>query len=146
MPPKKSDNGDGPAVGGLRDNELRFIKAVFDNMTQKPDANWTQVASDLGLKDAKCAKERFRQMSVRHGWRTTGQTTPGNSPSKAKKGDVLSPSGDGKVAKKPRVRTPRKPVVNKYVSEEEDDEDVDKCEDDIKEEKFGSEDDVEPYF
>ncbi|KAL7821435.1 hypothetical protein V8C44DRAFT_354071 [Trichoderma aethiopicum] len=147
MPPKKSDNGDGPAVGGLRDNELRFIKAVFDNMTQKPDANWTQVASDLGLKDAKCAKERFRQMSVRHGWRTTGQTTPGNSPSKAKKGDVLSPSGDGKVAKKPRVRTPRKPVAKKYVSEEDgDDEDVDKCEDDVKEEKFGSEDDDETYF
>ncbi|KAH0494332.1 hypothetical protein TgHK011_000954 [Trichoderma gracile] len=149
MPPKKSDNGDGPAVGNLRENELRFIKAVFDNMTQKPDANWTQVASDLGLKDAKCAKERFRQMSVRHGWRTTGQTTPGNSPSKAKKGDVTGPSGDGKVAKKARVRTPRKPVAKKYVSEDEDDDDDDdvrKDEDDVKEEKMGSEEDDESYF
>ncbi|PTB67505.1 hypothetical protein BBK36DRAFT_1158340 [Trichoderma citrinoviride] len=143
MPPKKSDSADGPAVSGLRDNELRFIKAVFDNMTQKPDANWTQVASDLGLKDAKCAKERFRQMSVRHGWRTT---TPGNSPSKAKKGgDVTGPSGDGKVAKKPRMRTPRKAVAKKDVSEEDDGDDV-KYEDDVKEEKMGSDDDDESYF
>ncbi|KAL6871143.1 hypothetical protein J3F83DRAFT_714091 [Trichoderma novae-zelandiae] len=143
MPPKKSDNADGPAVSGLRDNELRFIKAVFDNMTQKPDANWTQVASDLGLKDAKCAKERFRQMSVRHGWRTTVQTTPGNSPSKMKKGDVTGPSGDGKVAKKPRVRTPRKPVAKKEASE---DEDVKKYEDGVKDEKLGSGEDDESYF
>ncbi|EGR52834.1 uncharacterized protein TRIREDRAFT_102774 [Trichoderma reesei QM6a] len=146
MPPKKSDNADGPAVSGLRDNELRFIKAVFDNMTQKPDANWTQVASDLGLKDAKCAKERFRQMSVRHGWRTTGQTTPGSSPSKAKKGDVTGPSGDGKVAKKPRVRTPRKPVAKKDLSEDDEGDDVHKDEDDVKEEKMGSEEDDEIYF
>ncbi|TFB05291.1 hypothetical protein CCMA1212_002974 [Trichoderma ghanense] len=143
MPPKKADNADGPAVSGLRDNELRFIKAVFDNMTQKPDANWTQVASDLGLKDAKCAKERFRQMSVRHGWRTT---TPGNSPSKTKKGDVTGPSGDGKVTKKPRVRTPKKPVVQKDVSEDDEDEGDNKFEDDVKEEKMGSEEDDESYF
>ncbi|KAH6610232.1 hypothetical protein Trco_000252 [Trichoderma cornu-damae] len=108
MPPKKADNPDAPSVNGLRENELRFIKAVFDNMTQKPDADWAMVASDLGLKDAKCAKERFRQMSNRHGWRAGAQASPANSPSKGKKNDVTGPSGDGKVTKKPRVRTPKK--------------------------------------
>ncbi|KAG6031754.1 hypothetical protein E4U40_006899 [Claviceps sp. LM458 group G5] len=33
-------------------------------MAQKPAANWDRVATDLGIKDAKCAKERFRQISV----------------------------------------------------------------------------------
>ncbi|QUC23884.1 uncharacterized protein UV8b_08125 [Ustilaginoidea virens] len=54
--------GETDSSPGLTDNEMRFIKAVFDNMTQRPDANWESVAADLGLKDAKCAKERFRQI------------------------------------------------------------------------------------
>ncbi|KAM0250891.1 hypothetical protein ACHAQJ_008425 [Trichoderma viride] len=133
MPPKKADNPDALSVNGLRDNELRFIKAVFDNMTQKPDADWGQVAGDLGLKDAKCAKERFRQMSVRHGWRTGAPAMPTNSPSKAKKKDVTAPSGDGKVTKKPRVRTPKKAAAAK--KEESSDSDIKKSED----EEVGSE-------
>lgn len=96
MAPKSSSNGD--EVTPLTDNENRFIKAVFDNMTQKPDANWDAVASALNLKDAKCAKERWRQMSVRHGWRETSGS--GGSPRKAAAG------GEAKVTKKPR--TPRK--------------------------------------
>lgn len=40
MAPKKSTTtSDGEGPSGLTDGELRFIKAVFDNMTQKPDAN-----------------------------------------------------------------------------------------------------------
>ncbi|EHK24465.1 uncharacterized protein TRIVIDRAFT_31507 [Trichoderma virens Gv29-8] len=133
MPAKKTDSSDTPSVNGLRDNELRFIKAVFDNMTQKPDANWAQVATDLGLKDAKCAKERFRQMSVRHGWRSNTQATPGSSPGgKTKKNDVTGPSGDGKVTKKPKARTPKKAVAKKEESEDEDIKDED---DDFKEEE-----------
>lgn len=99
-------------------------------MTQKPDADWDKVAGDLGLKDAKCAKERFRQMSVRHGWRPNAQAGPGSSPSKGKKSnDVTGPFGDGKVTKKPRVRTPKKVVAKKEssdsdVKKSEDDEDV----------------------
>ncbi|KAJ4859089.1 hypothetical protein T069G_07356 [Trichoderma breve] len=123
MPAKKADSSDSPSVTtGLRENELRFIKAVFDNMTQKPDADWGKVAGDLGLKDAKCAKERFRQMSVRHGWRTGA---PGSSPSKAKKNDVTGPSGDGKVTKKPKARTPKKAVAKKEESEDDDIKDED---------------------
>lgn len=128
MPPKKANSSNTPTVNGLNENELRFIKAVFDNMTQKPDADWVKVAGDLGLKDAKCAKERFRQMSSRHGWRPNSQTAPGSSPSKGKKSnDVTGPSGDGKVTKKPRVRTPKKAVAKK---EESEDSDVKKSEED----------------
>jgi hypothetical protein len=147
MPPKKADNPDVISVSGLRDNELRFIKAVFDNMTQKPDADWGQVAGDLGLKDAKCAKERFRQMSVRHGWRTGVPAVPSNSPSKGKKNDVTGPSGDGKVAKKPRVRTPKKAAAKKEESSDSDikkseDEEVKKTEDEkVKQEMMEEEDD-----
>ncbi|KAL7795258.1 hypothetical protein V8C37DRAFT_414880 [Trichoderma ceciliae] len=144
MPPKRADNPDAPSVGGLRDNELRFIKAVFDNMTQKPDADWARVAGDLGLKDAKCAKERFRQMSVRHGWRSGVQTTPGNSPSKGKKNDVTGPSGDGKVVKKTRVRTPKKAAAKK---EESSDSDIKKSDDDeAKSEKILEEEDNDLPF
>lgn len=96
-------------------------------MTQKPDADWDKVAGDLGLKDAKCAKERFRQMSVRHGWRPNAQAGLGSSPSKGKNSnDVTGPSGDGKVTKKLRVRTPKKMVAKK---EESSGSDVKKSED-----------------
>lgn len=108
MPPKQATDGDTPAA--LNASELRFIKAVFDNMTQKPDADWDQVASDLSLKDAKCAKERFRQMSVRHGWR-------GDSASSPRKGGGGRKTA-GRVAKK--AATPRKKKVK--VEEEEDEE------------------------
>ncbi|KND94461.1 hypothetical protein TOPH_01100 [Tolypocladium ophioglossoides CBS 100239] len=107
MPPKKATTGEGAdAPIGLTDNELRFIKAIFDNMTQKPDADWTQVANDLGLKDAKCAKERFRQMSNRHGWRDQGSAVTG-SPRKARS-SATGPSGDGKIKK---ARSPRKKTI-----------------------------------
>ncbi|GJN74368.1 hypothetical protein PCL_09267 [Purpureocillium lilacinum] len=146
MPPKKiavnAEGGDAP--NGLTENELRFIKALFDNMTQKPDANWDQVAGDLGLKDAKCAKERFRQMSVRHGWRDGTAPTP--SPRKPRNG-ATGPAGDAKVKK---TRSPRKKAVaaapvKKDDDEEEDikpsvdDEDVKpSVEDEVKEEQEGS--------
>lgn len=110
--------GDAEAPTGLTDGELRFIKAVFDNMTQKPDADWDSVATGLGLKDAKCAKERFRQMSVRHGWQVPGNA----SPRKGKNG-ATGPSGDGKIVKR-APRTPGKKVKKEEAVEEEDDSDA----------------------
>ncbi|KAK7430572.1 hypothetical protein QQZ08_002864 [Neonectria magnoliae] len=120
MPAKKTSTtgSDGEAPLGLTDGELRFIKAIFDNMTQKPDANWDMVADGLGLKDAKCAKERFRQMSVRHGW--GGQAPTGSSPRKAKPGAPAST--ESKVTKKPR--TPRKKVKKDSDSETDTKEEV----------------------
>lgn len=124
MPPKKSSGEDGSPTG-LTDGELRFIKAIFDNMTQKPDADWDAVAQTLSLKDAKCAKERFRQMSVRHGWR--GDSAAAASPRKA----TSTAAGD-KVTKKPR--TPRKPAAKKSAkkAEVEDDEDDEDVKDEVK--------------
>ncbi|OPB40618.1 hypothetical protein A0O28_0006980 [Trichoderma guizhouense] len=119
MPAKKADSSDSPSITGLRENELRFITAVFDNMTQKPDADWGKVAGDVDLKDAKCAKERFRQMSVRHGWRTSAQGSANHSPSKGKKNNATGPSEDGKVTKKPKARTPKKAVAKKEESEDD---------------------------
>ncbi|KAF4441921.1 hypothetical protein F53441_11881 [Fusarium austroafricanum] len=114
MPPKKNSEQDGSPIG-LTDGELRFIKAIFDNMTQKPDADWDAVAQTVSLKDAKCAKERFRQMSVRHGWRGDAAAS-GASPRKS------AASGD-KVNKTPR--TPRKTPVKKTVKKKKEDEDED---------------------
>ena len=111
MPPKQAD---GEMPSSLNTSELRFIKAIFDNMTQKPDADWDKVAVDLSLKDAKCAKERFRQMSVRHGWRSES-----SSPRKA----AAKKAG---VAKKPA--TPRKKKVK---VEEEDEDEKPKSEEDL---------------
>ncbi|SPJ85435.1 uncharacterized protein FTOL_11216 [Fusarium torulosum] len=115
MPPKKS-SGDDSSPTGLTDGELRFIKAVFDNMTQKPDADWDAVATALSLKDAKCAKERFRQMSVRHGWRGDAVSSAG----------ARKPAAASGVAKKPR--TPRKKPTKK-TKEEDDVKDETKSED-----------------
>lgn len=105
MPPKKAASAnDNESPIGLTDGELRFIKAVFDNMVQRPDADWVKVAADLGLKDAKCAKERFRQMSVRHGWRD--QPSAASSP--RKRNAVTGPSDEGPATPAKRTRTPRK--------------------------------------
>ncbi|CAH0040938.1 unnamed protein product [Clonostachys solani] len=123
MPAKKVTSGDGDAPQGLNSNEMKFIKAVFDNMTQKPDANWDNVAVDLGLKDAKCAKERFRQLSVRHGWREQAGATSG-----ARKARPAAANGDSKVTKKPR--TPRKKKAMKEESDEDDDKNDVKSEED----------------
>jgi hypothetical protein len=121
MAPKKATEAEAPQ--GLNSNELRFIKAVFDNMTQKPDANWDKVAEDLSLKDAKCAKERFRQMSVRHGWREQGASGP--SPKKPK----AATTGAG-VKKTRAPRATRAKKVKKEDDEEEGQDDDVKSEDD----------------
>ncbi|PHH88120.1 hypothetical protein CDD83_7952 [Cordyceps sp. RAO-2017] len=127
MPPAKKAAGDdaGPPKG-LTESELRFIKAVFDNMIQKPDANWEGVAADLGLKDAKCAKERFRQMSMRHGWRDRPSTSATASP--RKRSNPAAHSGrDEDKPKKPRLSrkaaSKHGPPTNKQVNEYFDDDD-----------------------
>lgn len=89
---------------GLSAVELRFLKAMFENMNSKPDTDWDKVAVSTELKDAKCAKERFRQMSKRHNW-VGADTSP-------KKVDPLGPSAGGKVAKK-RSPAKKKAVVVK---------------------------------
>lgn len=122
MPPKKTTTTEEGAPTGLTDGELRFIKAIFDNMTQKPDADWDAVATTLGLKDAKCAKERFRQMSVRHGWRDQSSGGAAASPRKAAAGD--------KVTKK--RATPRKKAAAKKAEKDEEDEETKEAKGEVK--------------
>ncbi|KAI8720475.1 hypothetical protein NCS52_00492800 [Fusarium sp. LHS14.1] len=122
MSPKKTTTEDGSPTG-LTDGELRFIKAIFDNMTQKPDADWDAVATTLGLKDAKCAKERFRQMSVRHGWRDQSSGGATASPRKAAAGD--------KVTKK-RATPRKKAAAAKKAEKDEEDEETKDAKDEVK--------------
>ncbi|KAI6779841.1 uncharacterized protein J7T54_003765 [Emericellopsis cladophorae] len=123
---KAESAGDEPLA--LSNNELKFIKALFDNMTQKPDANWDAVATTLSLKDAKCAKERWRQLSVRHGWRE-GAGSGNASPSPRKKADSTA----GKVGKTTTPRTPREkkaapePEPEAEVKEEDKKEQSEEC-------------------
>ncbi|KOS20522.1 hypothetical protein ESCO_005417 [Escovopsis weberi] len=109
MPPSAAESST-----GLRNLESRFIKAVFDNMTEKPNADWARVAADMGLKDAKCARERFRQMSLRHGW---GVGSSGGGGGAGDGGAGSSPVKGARVAKKPR--TPRKKAKKEESDEEE---------------------------
>ncbi|KAM4059908.1 hypothetical protein HRG_002473 [Hirsutella rhossiliensis] len=115
MPPKKTSGNEVDAPLGLTDGELRLMKAVFDNMTQKPDADWACVATALGLKDAKCAKERFRQMSVRHGWRDQASAST-TTASPRKRGASTAPSQEAKVTKK---RMPRKKAGKRGSADDE---------------------------
>ncbi|PHH81632.1 hypothetical protein CDD82_325 [Ophiocordyceps australis] len=66
MAPNPSASGSQSSI--LTEGEMRFIKALFDNLKSKPNADWDGVASDLGFKTPKYAKERFRQMSKLHNW------------------------------------------------------------------------------
>ncbi|EWZ47969.1 hypothetical protein FOCG_06642 [Fusarium oxysporum f. sp. radicis-lycopersici 26381] len=122
MPPKKSADQDGSPIG-LTDGELRFIKAIFDNMTQKPDADWDAVANTVSLKDAKCAKERFRQMSVRHGWRSDGAGS-GPSPRKSSASTSSPRQSPAAVRKSRKTNTTRSPSKKSIKKVDEDDEDV----------------------
>lgn len=71
--------------------EMAFIKAVIRySKASLTTADWEKVADEVNVKDAKCARERFRQISVKHSFGGSG-----DSPQKARAGD--SPS---KVAKK----------------------------------------------
>lgn len=123
MAPKTAPDA---SADGLTPAENKFIKTMFDNMTTRPDADWNKVASDLGLKDAKCAKERFRQISNRHGWGSSA----GSGTSPAKKG-----TAGGKVTKAPAG--PRKPRAAKKKKESTDDDDDEMDVKPVKDEESG---------
>jgi hypothetical protein len=118
MAPKKTEttaaseaSGAAPGVfGTLTEGEMKFIKIMFDNMSTRPDADWDKVAADVGLKDAKCAKERFRQMSVKHGWRDGTTATPRKPKAAAGATPGTACTTPSKVSK---AKTPRKTPVKK---------------------------------
>lgn len=103
MAPRKVTDTEGQPAG-LTPAENKFIKTMFDNMKTRPDADWDKVAEQMTLKDAKCAKERFRQIAQRHGWNN---------------------SGTSKVTKKPATGAGRKKAASaKQRDDEEDDEEM----------------------
>lgn len=84
---------DKEAIKDFTPVELAFIKAVFRHSKARLNADWDKVAEEVSVKDAKCARERFRQISVKHSF--SGQDA---SPRKV---GVDSP---GKVVKKRAAR------------------------------------------
>lgn len=58
----------------LSDTEAKFIQALLQNTAGPINAEWDKVAKALDLKDAKCAKERWRQISIRHGFKPASAT------------------------------------------------------------------------
>lgn len=106
-------------VKGFSASEMRFITAFFTNMTSKPEVDWDKVAVDATLKDARCARDRFRQIMAKHGCQAA---TAGASPRKAKKG--AAEEADGAPPAKVAKRAPRKKAVKKKVEQEEEEEDV----------------------
>ncbi|KAJ9149869.1 hypothetical protein NKR23_g3920 [Pleurostoma richardsiae] len=77
---KKTDSDGASAssttVKTLSEGEMKFFKAMMENMQSKPDVDWDNVAVCLGLKDSKCARERFRQISVKFGWNEKAGAAP----------------------------------------------------------------------
>lgn len=86
--------------------ELAFIKAVFRHSKARFNADWDKVAEEVSVKDAKCARERFRQISVKHSF--------GGQDGSPTKGGGESP---GKVVKK-RVSRGRKAKKDEKAEEE----------------------------
>ncbi|KAM7183463.1 hypothetical protein V8F33_013573, partial [Rhypophila sp. PSN 637] len=87
MPPKKAvaavaaadENGTAGADSGSNsstailvkgkvpsDGDTRFFMAMIGNLITKPDVNWEEVAQTMGLKDVKCTKERWRQITKKY--------------------------------------------------------------------------------
>lgn len=75
-------------VMSLTESEMRFLQAVIESTSGPINADWNQVAEIMKLKDGKCARERWRQISVRKGWKTTsGKTGEKKKTVRAKQAD-----------------------------------------------------------
>lgn len=51
---------------GFTPVEIAYIKAVFRHSKARLNADWDKVAEEVSVKHAKCARDRFRQISVKH--------------------------------------------------------------------------------
>ncbi|MBE3042699.1 hypothetical protein IMZ48_09025 [Candidatus Bathyarchaeota archaeon] len=92
--------------------EMAFVRAVLRySKANIPTEDWNKVAEEVGVKDAKCARERFRQISVKHSFGSGEGGSPRKNASPKKAGDSAG-AGDmpAKVVKKraPRAKKPKK--------------------------------------
>ena len=96
---------------GFSDSEMRFITAFFSNMQTKPEVDWAKAAVDAGLKDARCARDRFRQIMAKHGFQASSSSSPRKG--KAASGEEGKEASTAKVTK----RAPRKKSAKKTKEE-----------------------------
>ncbi|KAK3371400.1 hypothetical protein B0T24DRAFT_721519 [Lasiosphaeria ovina] len=124
MPPKKSaaatsESADGPAVPTLKgkvptEGDTKFIFALLENFSTKPDFDWEKIAVILGLKDTKCTKERWRQIRLKYDIDVPETAGAAATPSRAKKTPATpataAASGDvgGDAVMEPFTPTPKK--------------------------------------
>ncbi|KAK6225982.1 hypothetical protein QIS74_02029 [Colletotrichum tabaci] len=123
MPPKKNPASEGQG-SNFTENEVTFVKAVFDSMNSRPDVDFAKVATIMSLANAKCAKDRFRTISKRHGW----SSTDGSGSASPSKG-ALGAKNTSKVMKTPTkkkgtAQKKKKQTKKESSSESDNDDDV----------------------
>ncbi|KAI1852666.1 hypothetical protein JX266_002207 [Neoarthrinium moseri] len=92
MPAKKNTNGDATGSDGsavtLTEAEIKLMSVVLklSGPGSKPNPNWDTVATEMGLKDNKSSRERFRQVCKKQGWFEAEEApvTPANRSAKRK--------------------------------------------------------------
>ncbi len=61
--------GTGSDTKVMNDKDMKFIKAILGNMSDRPEVDWEMAASDYGdVKNKKQAQEKYRVMSIKYGW------------------------------------------------------------------------------
>ena len=96
----------------LTDGENRFLQAVLRSILGPINADWNLVAQEMKLKDGKCARERWRQIRGRHGWKSASSTGE-------KKKVVRKQATPNKAT--PTKATPKNTPVKKEDVEDEED-------------------------
>ena len=133
MAPRKTvftDPGDAGAERAPTDTEMKFFKAMMENMNTKPDVNWENVAGAMGLKDAKCARERYRQMCVKLGWNKTAAAGPASGrKSNTATADLTTPTKTTRVTKRTGKVGSKKIPIRESHDEEDGDETLGDLED-----------------
>lgn len=130
MPPKKAAaadeagaNGAGAGTNSLMikdkipsEGDHRFFLAMIANLVTKPDVNWDGVAETMGLKDVKCTKERWRQITKKYELELQDGAGPTTTPAKGRgrkpaaiKTDVenLDDAGEGATPATPKPKATR---------------------------------------
>ncbi|KAF3018827.1 hypothetical protein E8E14_005018 [Neopestalotiopsis sp. 37M] len=135
MPPKKQNNSDGVDAGGVpaastfTEAEARMLSTILLRMTPGINAliDWDKVCEDLGSKSVQSTKERFRQISAKHGWfkqepsagmaTPAGKKTAARTPGSKNKKSPVSENDDGPGDDTPVKK--RKTAASKKVKDDE---------------------------
>ncbi|KAM7209535.1 hypothetical protein V8F20_000273 [Naviculisporaceae sp. PSN 640] len=145
MPPKKAapaseENGAGADAGAgsgaqmikgkiPSEGDQRFFLAMIANLVSKPDVNWEGVAKAMGLKDTKCTKERWRQITKKYELELQEAATPATPAAKRGRKPATTNTGgenenaeegsEGDAAPATPAKRGRKPAAIKTDAENE---------------------------